>query len=234
MTRHFITFCMATALTYAIAAQASGGLQIRIDGNINNQSSTESPNALDELNPFDPQIEQKLRELDEQYIRATGQSPFEQGLGDAQTKLLNALDPLNTAEEASCYRLSCSVYAKIDRSEQKMYLYVNGQLQHEWLVSTGVAGHRTPDFDTHPNGRIYDRYSSRTYPGGDYMGLGNMPYAVFISGGFAIHGTTVGNFPKLGTPASHGCIRLHSDNGLIFNRLVRQYGIRDTWISVEE
>jgi lipoprotein-anchoring transpeptidase ErfK/SrfK len=228
-----LILCLVTVMAYTSGVQASGGLQINVGGNSNN-SSADAPNALDELNPFAPDIEQKLRELDEQYIRATGQSPFEQSLSDAQNRLMNTLDPFNTAEEDSCYRLTCSVYAKVDRSEQKMYLYVNGQLQHEWLVSTGVAGHRTPDFDTQPNGRIYDRYSSRTYPGGDYMGLGNMPYAVFISGGFAIHGTTVGNFPKLGTPASHGCIRLHSDNGRIFNRLVRQYGVRDTWISVEE
>lgn len=60
-----------------------------------------------------------------------------------------------------------------------------------------------------------------------------MPYAVFIEGGFAIHGTTVGNFKYLGTRASHGCIRLHPDNGRIFNHLVRQYGIRDTWVTVE-
>lgn len=70
-------------------------------------------------------------------------------------------------------------------------------------------------------------------PGGDYNGLGNMPYAVFVRGGYAIHGTTKGNWPKLGTPASKGCIRLHPDNGFIFNRLVRAVGVRAAWVSVE-
>ena len=91
----------------------------------------------------------------------------------------------------------------------------------------------TPYMDQNPNGRIYDRYTSVTNPGGDYNGLGNMPYAVFIRGGYAVHGTTRGNWPNLGKPASKGCIRLHPDNGFIFNRLVRSYGIYRTWITVE-
>lgn len=73
----------------------------------------------------------------------------------------------------------------------------------------------------------------RRIPGGDYNGLGNMPYAVFIRGGYAIHGTIAANWSKLGTPASKGCIRLHPDNGFIFNRLVRASGVAQAWVSVE-
>jgi len=73
---------------------------------------------------------------------------------------------------------------------------------------------------------------SSKFPGGDYNGLGNMPYAVFVDGGFAIHGTTRGNWPLLGQVASHGCIRVHPDNGFIFNRLVRQHGVKNTWITI--
>ena len=106
--------------------------------------------------------------------------------------------------------------------------------QAVWPVSTGINGRNTPNFETHPNGRIYDRYTSKKFPGGDFNGLGNMPYAVFISGGFAIHGTGKGNWPKLGSRASHGCIRLHPDNALIFNRLVRKNGISEVWITVQD
>ena len=146
-----------------------------------------------------------------------------------KAKYEGAVDP----EMNTCFRQECAVWARVVKSEQKLHLYVNGQLVNSWLVSTGAPGHGTPNFDTHPNGRIYDAYSSKKFPGGDYKGLGNMPYAVFISGGFAIHGTTAGNFPKLGKPASHGCIRVHPDNGKIFNRLVREHGIKNTWITVE-
>lgn len=73
----------------------------------------------------------------------------------------------------------------------------------------------------------------RPIPGGDYNGLGNMPYAVFVRGGYAIHGTVESNWPKLGTPASKGCMRLHPDNAFIFNRLIRSVGVADAWVSVE-
>ena len=105
-------------------------------------------------------------------------------------------------------------------------------MSYTWKTSTGKPGYRTPDMDRHPSGPVYDRYTSSKYPDGDYNGLGNMPYAVFVLGGYAIHGTTRGNFSKLGTPASHGCIRLHPDNGYIFNRLVRKYGLSKVWVTV--
>lgn len=179
-------------------------------------------NMMDELDPFDPNIEQKLEEMDAQYRNETGESSHLPNFGS-----------FFNLTGKGCYKLSCSVYIQVDKNSQRAYLYVNGQQQAEWLVSTGTMGRGTPDFDTHPNGRVYDAYTSKKFPGGDYNGLGNMPYAVFISGGFAIHGTGTGNWKKLGSRASHGCIRLHPDNAYKFNRLVRQYGVRDTWITVQ-
>jgi lipoprotein-anchoring transpeptidase ErfK/SrfK len=173
--------------------------------------------SFEDLNPNDPNIEQQLEEVDKDYEEQTGKSPF-------------LLPDMSVPD---CYRLSCAVYAVVDKQQQKMYLYEHGQPIGEYLTSTGMPGYETPNLDTHPNGRIYDAYTSTKFPGGDYNGLGNMPYAVFVKGGVAIHGTTKGNWSKLGTPASHGCIRLHPDNGFIFNRLVRQYGVRAVWVTVQ-
>lgn len=186
-------------------------------------NDVEEINLMDELNPFDPEIERILDLYDAEYEAATGQSAH----------LVDDILDFGWFNKSSCYRISCTVYARVVKSEQRMYLYYNGQLIGNWLVSTGTKGHGTPNFDTHPNGRIYDRYTSTRYPGGDYDNLGNMPYAVFIRGGFAIHGTGRGNWSKLGRVASHGCIRLHPDNAKTFNRLVRKHGIRNTWITVE-
>lgn len=186
-------------------------------------SETKEFNAMDELNPFAADIEQQLQLLDEDYEQSTGQPAFQFNISNLWA--------------ATCYREQCPVYLDISKPEQLARLYVNGILQGEYLVSTGVSGFGTPDFDTHPNGRIYDKYTSTKYPGGDYVDdngqrLGNMPYAVFIKGGFAVHGTGRGNWKKLGQPASHGCIRMHPDNGYNFNRLVRAYGVQSTWIRV--
>ena len=186
--------------------------------NLSEENFLEEENLMDELDPRSPDIEEKLREFDEDYYRSTGKSPFLER---------------DFSEKGSCYRNSCPIWARVSKDEQLFYLYVDGAVKYVWLASTGRKGYSTPYMDQNPNGRIYDRYTSVTNPGGDYNGLGNMPYAVFIRGGYAVHGTTRGNWPSLGKPASKGCIRLHPDNGFIFNRLVRSYGIYRTWITVE-
>ncbi len=174
-----------------------------------------------ELDPYSPDVEDILKNFDDAYEKQTGLSPF---LDSA--RIFNIIN-------GSCFRESCPVWAQVVKSQQKMYLYVNAELVNTFFVSTG-KNNRTPNFDTHPNGRIYDEYNSKIFPGGTYRGLGNMPFAVFIEGGIAIHGTLEGNFKYLGQPVSHGCIRLHPTNAYIFNRLVREHGIHNVWITVQE
>lgn len=179
---------------------------------------TNNADHTEELNPFDPNIESVLESMDRQYYEQTGENPF-----DALTRI---------DLRADCKRMECKVFALIKKSEQKLYLYVDQQLSTTWLVSTGDTSHETPLLDLHPNGRIYDKYSSSKFPGGDFNGLGNMPYAIFLKGGFAIHGTPTGNWKNLGKKASHGCVRSHPDNAMLFNRLVRQHGINNVWVQI--
>lgn len=206
----FTRFLTALALTLTFSAVSYA------------QVTTSAPeqNLMDELDPFDPNIESQLEEMDAIYEQETGMSPF--------------VDTFTIPFGPKCRQISCPVFIRIKKSVQTAYLYRDGSLVSTWLVSTGVPGRGTPDFEGNPNGRIYDKYTSSKYPEGDYKGLGNMPYAVFYKGGFAIHGTTMGNFKRLGQKASHGCTRLHPDNGFTFNRLVRQYGIYNVWISIVE
>ncbi len=138
------------------------------------------------------------------------------------------------AANSSCKRNQCKVFAYISKSKQRLYLYVDGVVVDTFKVSTGDKKHETPKFDTRPNGLMFKKYTSKKFPGGNYQGLGNMPYVVFIKGGYGIHGTTLGNIKKLGTKASHGCIRLHPDNGKIFFELVKSVGAENTWITVAD
>lgn len=211
-------FVFILVFSNAVSAQAQTPAPI-----VSGQDQTQEINLLDELNPFDPSSEQLLKEYDKDYESKTGlPSHLEPDL-----RHLFSIEP-------ECHRADCPVWVQIVRSQQQLYLHLHGKPEKIWPVSTGVPGLTTPDFDTHPDGRIYDEYTSSRFPGGDYEGLGNMPYAVFIQGGFAIHGTTRGNWPKLGTVASHGCVRLHPDNAFYFNRLVRQLGVQKVWITVQE
>ncbi|MBK8329949.1 MAG: L,D-transpeptidase [Bacteroidetes bacterium] len=134
----------------------------------------------------------------------------------------------------SCKQLQCPIWAQIVLSQQTMYLYVDGALLDTFKVTTGNKKHVTPYMERRPSGPLYVKYSSKKYPGGNYMGMGNMPYVVFVKGGYAIHGTTKGNIKLLGKKVSHGCIRLHPDNAKIFFDLVTARGINQTWISIVE
>ncbi|MCB1436605.1 MAG: L,D-transpeptidase [Rhodobiaceae bacterium] len=113
--------------------------------------------------------------------------------------------------------------AEIDLSDQRLRVYVNGWLRHEWKISTARRGYRTPVGNYRPI-RLERTWYSRKYD------LAPMPYSVFFHGGYAIHGTT--EIRSLGRPASHGCVRLHPNNAARLFELVQRHGKDDTRISV--
>jgi lipoprotein-anchoring transpeptidase ErfK/SrfK len=133
----------------------------------------------------------------------------------------------------ACSEIGCKLFLHVDKSSQKLSLYVDGALTDSFSVSTGNKRNPTPDINMRPTGPTFIKYRSRKYPEGDYKGLGNMPYVIFIKGGYAIHGTTPGNFLRLGHRASHGCIRLHPHHAKKVFDLVNLYGLQNTWVKVE-
>ncbi len=120
-------------------------------------------------------------------------------------------------------RSDAQVQARIDRSSQTMKVWVDGQLRHEWPVSTGRAGYGTPGGSFRPQ-RLAKRWFSTKYQNAP------MHNAVFFHGGYAIHGTSYVN--QLGRPASHGCVRLDPYNAAEFYELVRSRGAGRTRISI--
>jgi lipoprotein-anchoring transpeptidase ErfK/SrfK len=110
---------------------------------------------------------------------------------------------------------AAEIVARIDLSDQRMSVYVNGRRAHSWPVSTARRGYRTPVGTFRP-GRMHKRYFSKKYNGAP------MPYSVFFHGGYAIHGTD--QIRRLGQPASHGCIRLHPGNARQLFSMIRQSG----------
>lgn len=139
-----------------------------------------------------------------------------------------------TEEKITCKEKECYLYVEIIKSKQMLFLHLDGELKDSFPVSTGIKKYATPNLSVNPSGPLFTKYTSKKWPGGNYKGLGNMPYVVFVRGGYAIHGTTPGNFSKLGTPASHGCVRLHPDNGRVFYELVKLIGLSDTWVNVRD
>lgn len=141
----------------------------------------------------------------------------------------------DSAHYKACHGVDCILFVQIDKAKQQLYLWIFGELKDTFLVSTGKGKkYETPQMELHPQGPVLTKYTSKKFPGGSYKGLGNMPYAVFLKNGYAIHGTTEGNISKLGNTASHGCIRLHPDNAKILNALVKSVGLNQTWVSIRD
>jgi lipoprotein-anchoring transpeptidase ErfK/SrfK len=118
---------------------------------------------------------------------------------------------------------SASVVAVVDVSTQRMYVTVDGGSYAVWKVSTARRGYYTPRGSFRP--KVLKRmHYSRKYENSP------MPYSVFFSGGYAIHGTQY--VRRLGSPASHGCIRLHTANAANLYYLIKRYGQGSTRIRV--
>jgi lipoprotein-anchoring transpeptidase ErfK/SrfK len=148
-------------------------------------------------------------------------------------KAKNNIEKTDTNKTVNkCKQIECKLWLRASKKDQRLYVYIDGEAVDTFKISSGSKGHDTPQFETRPDGRMFKKYTSKKYPGGNYQGLGNMPYVVFIRGGYALHGTTTGNIKKLGTRASHGCIRLHPNNAKIVFELVNNFGAENTWITV--
>lgn len=119
---------------------------------------------------------------------------------------------------------AASVSVTVDISDQKMYVRVGGWPTYTWDVSTARRNYRTPTGSFQPV-RMYKRYYSQKYDGAP------MPYSIFFYGGYAIHGTT--DLKRLGTPASHGCVRLDPANAAKLFDLVTKHGADNTTIKVQ-
>ena len=122
-----------------------------------------------------------------------------------------------------------AVTAKVSISQQVMYLEVKngrGETQtYVWKVSTGKKGYATPTGAWKPTW-LSKNHRSKTYDNAP------MPYAVFFTGGYAVHATDA--VSRLGKPASHGCVRLAPENAAAFFKLVNAYGKLNTEIVITD
>jgi L,D-transpeptidase catalytic domain len=108
----------------------------------------------------------------------------------------------------------------INKSTQKMTVTVNGEERYIWPVSTGRSGYDTPSGDFQPF-RMEKDHFSREWDDAP------MPNSIFFSKiGHAIHGTFEAR--NLGRPASHGCVRLSTQNAATLYALVKEEGVFNT------
>lgn len=119
---------------------------------------------------------------------------------------------------------AASLVARVDISTQTMTVIHHGEVKYRWRVSTARQGKVTPA------GSWSAKWLSRNHRSSRYNNA-PMPYAIFYSGNYAVHGTN--QVSRLGRPASAGCIRLDTANAAVLYRLAQQEGLKNTRIVVQ-
>jgi len=119
--------------------------------------------------------------------------------------------------------LAARVEAHVDLSEQKMRVYQYGKLKYVWKVSIARRGKVTP------TGTWKAKWLSKNHKSSRYNNA-PMPYSIFYSGNFAIHGTN--QIKRLGRPASAGCVRLHPDNARILYNMTARAGLSNMRVKI--
>ncbi|GEM_PF-300671 len=115
------------------------------------------------------------------------------------------------------------ITAHIDISKQRMKVFKGKKLLYVWRVSTARKGYKTAT-GTYKAQRIKKMHYSSLYHNSP------MPYTIFYHGNYAIHGTR--SVRKLGRPASHGCVRLHTKNAKKLYTLVNKNGKNNMSIKI--
>ncbi len=112
----------------------------------------------------------------------------------------------------------------IDKATQRMTVAVDGAERWTWPISTGRRGYATPS-GRFTAFRLEKDHYSREWDDAP------MPHSIFFTRkGHAIHGSY--EIKRLGTPASHGCVRLHPANAAKLFALVERRGVTDAKVVV--
>ena len=120
---------------------------------------------------------------------------------------------------ASVAATRANILIEIDKTKQQMTVTVDGDPRYLWPVSTGKESYDTPGGEFQPF-RMERHHFSREWDDAP------MPYSIFFTQeGHAIHGSY--EVRRLGTPASHGCVRLSPDNAAMLFDLVKQQGVKN-------
>ena len=125
---------------------------------------------------------------------------------------------------ASTSAFASKLVIVVSKVSQHMTVTVDGVKQYDWLVSTGGVGYDTPTGTYHPF-RMEKEHFSKEWDNAP------MPNSMFFTGqGHAIHGSY--HIARLGTRASHGCVRLAPDNAAKLYSLMTGAGFKNTTITI--
>ncbi len=112
----------------------------------------------------------------------------------------------------------------VDKDAQMLTVAVDGVQRYQWPVSTGNPSHETPN-GTFRAFRMEADHFSKEFDDAP------MPHSIFFTKiGHAIHGTE--SERNLGTPVSHGCVRLSRAHAATLYALVEEQGVLNTTVTL--
>jgi hypothetical protein len=124
----------------------------------------------------------------------------------------------------TCTAAQARVDITIEKDNQAMTVAVDGVARYHWPVSTGIPSRETPNGSFRAFRMEEDHYSKE-------FDDAPMPHSIFFTKiGHAIHGTD--SEGRLGTPASHGCVRLSKANASTLYALVQEQGVLNTTVTL--
>src|SRR5262245_2651324 len=125
-----------------------------------------------------------------------------------------------TSSNSESKGTGAAILINIDKSRQRMTVFLDGAEKYVWPVSTGLAGYSTPS-GTYTATSMNEIWYSKEWDNAP------MPHSIFFrKDGYAIHGTYEAK--NLGRPASHGCVRISRENAATLFALVKQNGLKNT------
>ncbi|MFZ0092908.1 MAG: L,D-transpeptidase [Pseudolabrys sp.] len=123
------------------------------------------------------------------------------------------------SSDSGAQSAGAAVLINIDKSKQKMTVFLDRVQKYDWPISTGRAGYSTPS-GTYTATSMNEIWYSKEWDNSP------MPHSVFfIKDGHAIHGSY--EVKTLGKPVSHGCVRISPENAATLYALVKKNGLKN-------
>jgi hypothetical protein len=120
--------------------------------------------------------------------------------------------------------VQAKVAITVDKDNQLMTVAVDGVETYRWPVSSGLPSYETPNGSFRAFRMEEDHYSKE-------FDEAPMPHSIFFTKiGHAIHGTD--SVSRLGSPASHGCVRLSREHAAKLFALVKEQGVLNTTVTL--
>src|SRR5882724_9483633 len=153
-----------------------------------------------------------------------GEPAFRTGAWEAKGKMRSFLIAVAALTLFASGAAQAKVAITVDKDNQQMSVAVDGVERYRWSVSTGIPSYETPN-GSYRTFRMEEDHYSKEFDDAP------MPHSIFFTKiGHAIHGTDSAS--KLGSPASHGCVRLSRANAATLYAIVQEQGVLNTTVTL--